>query len=192
MFAAWKQAWKDAVENFYRELDPDHYGPASDRMTSAMKRDIDTARASLRRVEADLARASQGLALELENETDCRRRESLARKIDDLETARIAEEFAARHAERATILRRKTDALTAERDLLRRDLDSMLATLHRLDPGADHPPTPAGWDRPDQYDAPEPPLAAATPVDTDFERLEREARERAAEARLRELKEKLR
>lgn len=192
MFAAWKQAWKDAVENFYRELDPDRYGPASRGMTSAMRRDLDTARASLRRVEADLAHTRQALALELEHEADCRRRETLASKIDDFETARLAAEYATRHAERAAILRQKADALTAECDLLRRDLDSMLNTLQRLDPGAGQDTTPADWDQTDEHYAPEPPPTASSAAEPEFERLEREARERAAEARLQELKEKLR
>lgn len=175
------------MENFRRELDPDLYGPASDRMTDAMRRDIATTRKSLRRVERDLAATRHELAKELENEEKCRRREQLARGIDDHETARIAVEYAERHAERAAVLRRKADALNAERDLLRRDLDAMLATLDQVDPGNDLPPH---QDYDHQFDS-----TAVDPeadgIEADFDRLEQQARERAAEARLEELKRKL-
>lgn len=187
MFAALKQAWKEAVENFRRELDPERYGQAFDHMNDAMRREFDTTRNSLRRVENDLAATHRDLDRELENEESCRRREKLARGINDLETARIAAEYAERHAERAAVLRRKADALSAERDLLRRDLNEMLATLDRLDPGTDQPAGQVGQDRFDPYTtAPD-----ADGIEADFDRLEQEARERAAEARLNELKQKL-
>lgn len=189
MFDAWIRAWKDAVENFRRELDPELYGPASHRMTDAMRRDIATARHALHRVERELDTTRRDLARELENEENCRRREQLARGIDDLETAHIAAEYARRHAERAAVLRRKVDVLTAERDLLRRDLDAMLASIQQLDPGSDLPPRDADASRFGPTTHPD--IDDDDGIEADFDRLNRQARERAAEARLEELKRKL-
>jgi phage shock protein A len=149
-----------------------------------MRRDLDSAHATLRRVDADLGEARRALAREGEDEARCHRQAGLARQIGDDETARVAAEYAARHAERAAIIRQKLNALTAERELLGRDLDSMRKTFAELAPGMNPEDQPRGTTS--SY--------ADGPVgnDTAFRRLEEEARERAAEARLEELKRKLR
>jgi hypothetical protein len=207
MFKTWKQAWKDAVENFRRELDPERYDarhgqPAPEDRAAAMRRDLESAQSARRRLEADLDDARQNLAREREEEERCRRRAALARQIEDDETARIALEYAARHAERAAVLQQKLAALTAERDLLQRDLDVMQAALAEFAPPG--PSTGAHLGEESDHHAagsnssPRPPPDSSlddeveTNEDDAFQRLEREARERAAEARLEELKRKLR
>jgi hypothetical protein len=174
------------VDNFRRELDPDGYAPATgrqgaapDRRAAAMRRDVASAESSIRRVETELDDARRNLSEEREAEERCRRREILARQIEDDETARIAAEYAARHAERAAVLRQKIEALAAERDLLRRDLDVMRAALAELAPASVHTGAHLGHE-------------AEPHDDAEFRRLEEEARERAAEARLEELKRKMR
>lgn len=189
MFETWKQAWRDAVENFRRELDPERYAAETDRRTAAMRRDLASARARSRQIEKEIAATSLEVTRERDLLARCQHRETLARRIEDHETARIAAEFAARHAERASILQQKLDALTAEHALLQRDLDAMQVTLDELAPGVaaddDESTTTAGT----------PPGAHAEAdqfYDTEFRRLDEEARERAAEARLEELKKKMR
>lgn len=194
MFEAWKQAWRDAVENFRRELDPERYAAVSDRRAAAMRRDLAHARSRARRLQAEIDTTRRQLTHEREEENRCRHRETLARRIDDHETARIASEYAARHAERAAVLQQKADALAAEYALLERELQAMRQALAKLAPAAEAADEsaleedtkaaspeagPAGQDRSSHYD-------------TEFERLEDEARERAAEARLEELKRKMR
>jgi hypothetical protein len=174
MFKAWKQAWKEAVDNFRRELDPERYGAAR---AAAMRRDLARAESELERLEGDLARSRSALEAERAEEARCRRQEALATNIADHETARLAAQYAARHAERAAVLEQKVHALEAEHALMQRDLEQMSATLGTVAPDP----------------APDTPLAdEADRNDADFHRLEQEARERAAEARLEELKRRMR
>lgn len=160
------------MENFRRELDPERYAAEANRQATAMRRDLDRAESYARRLRTELETARRELAQQLDEEQRCRHREILARRIDDLETAQLAADYAARHAEHAAVLRQKADALTAELHLLERDLQTMRQTLTELPPTTT--PTPDDED------------------DTAFHHLEAEARERAAEARLEELKRKLR
>jgi hypothetical protein len=109
----------------------------------------------------------------------------MARRIGDEETVRIAVEFATRHAQRAGVLERKAEVFMEEHALLTRDLESMQQTLQergaKIDAGrtagaiADVDPDP---EREQQK--------------RDFSRLEKNAKERAAEERLEELKRKMR
>lgn len=207
MFEDWKQAWRQAVENFQRELDDDR----GDDATRAMRRDERTTADALRRLDSELATARKNAATERNAEAVCLRREGLARNIGDTETADIAAEYATRHAERATILERKADVLEAERAMLVRDLDRMRAALaaRKPDPqvapgGTDAGPADTSGDdpagsRPGAGVADSGPTTRAEARQTErerdehnFRKMEREARERAAEARLEELKRKLR
>ena len=183
MFADWKQAWREAVANFQRELDHD----GGDEGTRAMRRDERTTSDALRRLDSELGTARSNAAAERESESVCRRRGDFAHDIGDEETARIALEYAERHAERALILERKVEVLEAERGLLVRDLERMRTALAAR---VGDPQVAAGA-------APRPAAAEAVRTeqerdDHNFRKMEREARERAADARLEELKRKLR
>ncbi len=185
MFEDWKQAWREAVANFQRELDED----GGDDTTRAMRRDERTTADALRRLDSELDTARRNAAAEREEEGVCRRREGLAHKIGDAETARVAAEYAERHAQRAVILERKVEVLEAERGLLLQDLERMRAALAAR--GTD-PQVSAGAGA---NEGPTRSEAASTEREREehnFRRMEREARERAAEARLEELKRKLR
>lgn len=181
MFEDWKQAWRQAVENFRRELEDGEAGAASPNVR-AMHRDIVSARGALEKLETELRRTRREAEKEREQEAVCRRREGLARNIGDAETARLALEFAGRHAERAVVLERKAEVLDEERALLERDLTEMQTTLEAQ---------PGGTATFDGYRAPEE-LEQRVRQDRAFEELDREARERAAEQRLEELKRKMR
>lgn len=117
-----KSAWREAVDNFWRELRADAVEP--DRL-EAMRRDIERAREELRGVRERLRRTRRALREERAEERACNRRARLAEEIDDAVTARVARRYAARHEERRALLERKVDLLEAERDLRRRELDEM-------------------------------------------------------------------
>jgi phage shock protein A len=181
MFDDLMRAWREAVDNFRREMEDDDSG--HDTQTRSMQQQYATAREVLERLDIEIRRSKRQAGEERENEVVCRRREEMARKIGDEETVRIAVEFAARHAERAGVLERKTEVFVEEHTLLTRDLESMKQTLEERGAKIE-----AGW------------TSGAIPeVDPareqqkrDFSRLERNAKERAAEERLEELKRKMR
>lgn len=192
MFDDWKEAWRAAVENFQRELE----GDDGDDATRAMRRDERLAADALRRLDAELSAARANAARERDAEKICRRREGMARDIADDETARIAGEYAVRHAERAVVLERKVEVLVAERDLLVRDLEQMRSALAaRAADSQVHAGERDGIAGGGPDTGPHGPVADPSGHERDdhnFRKMEREARERAAEARLEELKRKLR
>ena len=177
MFEEWKNAWREAVENFRREAGVAGAGAGA----AGAVREVYSARTALRQLEFEARRAERELAHERAEEETCRRRESMAVRIGDDETARIAADHAARHGERAAILARKVEVLQAELALRTRELQEMEAQV-----------TAAGGDataEPPPRSVPEP--GAREREDVDFHRMEREARERAAEAKLEELKRRM-
>lgn len=181
MFDDWKQAWRDAVENFHREAGG---GDAPPRIR-AMERELTSVSGALGRLDEEIRRTRRDLEKEREAEQVCRRREGLARAVNDEETVRIAAEYAQRHAERADVLDRKIVVLDEERALLSRDVDEMRRTLRELAPSAPAPGVGDGTAT----------SSSASHDDTharDFSRMEREARERAADEKLEELKRRMR
>lgn len=185
MFEDWKKAWQEAVENFRYELNRFEEGTApADERLRAMDRDLAAARQQLRKLEQELRGTRQEIGEEQEAERVCRRREALARGIGDQDTARVAAEFATRHAERAVLLGRKVEILEAERALRARDLEEMETQLRQRVQTAQQRSAidQAARASDADHDA----------QDEEFRRLEREARERAASSRLEELKRRMR
>lgn len=178
MFEDWKKAWREAVENFRRELEGAD-GDVSAHVR-AMRRETVSARGALAKLLDEIRRTRRQAENERELEQVCRRREGLARDVNDDETVRVAREYAARHAERGAVLERKVEVLEQEHALLARDLDSMEHVL------AAHPDTAVGA---------APGVDALDPrdrTDRDFGQLEQEAREKAAAQQLEELKRRMR
>ena len=124
MFREFKRAWKETVDNFWRELE----GDATDG-TGAAYREVARVRNQLDELDDAIAETRQRLAHENEQVKVCVRREKMAEEIGDTETARVAAEYRERHGERASVLRQKLDALEAERGLCRRDLAEMEKAL---------------------------------------------------------------
>lgn len=171
MFEEFRRAWRDAVENFWRELRADEEGAAG-----AIYREVRRARSQLDRLDAEVGDALRRLKEERKQVSICERRARLARDIGDAETARVASEYARRHLERAAVLERKAEALEAERGLCRRDLDEMERALQDA--------RVASADRTlDDLDR--------DPAEDAFRTLEQTSRDRAAAERLEELKRRM-
>ncbi|HSJ14292.1 MAG TPA: hypothetical protein VK939_07745 [Longimicrobiales bacterium] len=177
MFDDWKRAWREAVANFQRELGAEEDGTSGHYQS--LRRELATARGALQRLESEIETVGRNAAAERESEQVCRRREGMATAIGDVETARIAAEYAARHAERAAVLERKVEVLGAERTLLVRDLEVMAAAVAEAAPSV----TDAG---------PGGLLDDDEAREWERRRLDRLQRERDADARLEELKRRMR
>jgi hypothetical protein len=181
MIDDWKRAWRQAVENFQREV---HDGtPGAPPRVRAMERELVSAAGALSKLDEEIRRTRISVESELKEEQVCRRREGLARNVEDEETARIAAEYAARHAERAAVLTRKLAILDEERALLARDVESMRTLIAQAAPAAaSGAPAAVGGAASDPLGEPD---------EREFSRLDREARERAAAERLEELKRRM-
>jgi phage shock protein A len=102
-------------------------------LLSSMRRELTEARAALPLYGEDVARIGVDLRREKQLLEDCERRGTAAERIGDAETARIAAEFAGRHAERASVLERKLGAAEAERELREREADEMAIQYREAD-----------------------------------------------------------
>ena len=87
------------------------------------------ARAALDEMGTQIAKTERRLERERQQLEDAERRGKLAEGIKDWETAEIAEQFAAKHRERADILQRKLEAQRAEMRLGERELSQMREQL---------------------------------------------------------------
>lgn len=90
-----------------------------------MRREMVAARTALPEYEVAVRQAAAELETERRALVDCRRRRVLAGRIGDAETMRVADEFAARHAERAGVLEHKREAARAEWKLRGREVEEM-------------------------------------------------------------------
>ncbi len=94
-------------------------------LLSAMRREMVEARATVPLLEEAVASARSALERERRALVDVERRRGLAERIDDAETVRVADEFAARHRARIAVLEDKVRAAEAERDLRKREVAEM-------------------------------------------------------------------
>lgn len=199
MFKDWKQAWQQAVENFQRELGDDD-SPSGSPQIGSMRSDLGKAKAALQGLAEDLVETRKEVAAEEEAERTCIRRKELAERIGDQETVRLAEEWAQRHSQRADLLRRKVEILAAELEMRREELRRMEVALEDAVKTVTAGGATAGGAAPGEAaagsvggastNAPEP-NPERSRQDAAFRRLDQEARERAAQARLEELKKRM-
>lgn len=129
MFEDLKRAFREAVDNFKEELHRDEIPETVDRLLKGMHQEAADARAHVKSLEEEVRRTLERASLEEEEAATCRRRERMAREIDDGETARIAGEFAEKHEKRQRVLERKALALQEELDLRQAELAEMLARI---------------------------------------------------------------
>lgn len=170
MFREFKRAWRQAVDNFWQELEADSgEGEGAYREVGRVRNQLDG-------LEDAVAETRQRLAHEQEQVRVCVRRKRMADEIGDAETARIAEQYRGRHQERASVLERKLEALEAEQRLCLRDLDEMEKALQ------------AGRVRSARADLED---LNRHPREDEFRNLEESDRTRSAEERLEELKRRM-
>lgn len=179
-----RNAWREAVRNFRRELSADldeGADPTATRDDHRVRTTIQTAERELRRLEEELRNTRRHLEEERAAAERCLRRESLARAIGDTETAQLGARFAARHAEKAALLERKADVLSAELGMREREMDEMRAALAARRRAAATSDQQADISA---FNAIEEDLRG----DAEFRDLQQQEREREAAARVEELK----
>jgi phage shock protein A len=127
MFENLRHAFKEAVDNFKEELNRDEIPDVVDGLLRQMQEEVTDAQAHVRTLEEQIKKALQLAELEGKEVATCRRRETMARRIGDEETARVAAEYAEKHEKRKRIQEQKALALRAELELKRGEVQDMLA-----------------------------------------------------------------
>lgn len=126
MFENLREAFREAVRNFREELNRDEVPDAVDRLLHRMQEEVTDAQSQLHVLDDQIRRALQAARREQEEVVTCRRREAMARRIGDEETARIAREFAEKHERRRQVQERKARALGDELEMRRAEVEEML------------------------------------------------------------------
>lgn len=126
MFDNLRRAFREAVDNFNRELERDAVPEAMDGLLKGMEQEAVSAKSGLEALRKDLEVTRKRAAAEKREAEVCRRREELARKIGDVETADIAAKFGERHERRCQVLAEKGDAIQAEVRLQESEFAEML------------------------------------------------------------------
>lgn len=129
MFESLREAFREAVDNFRTELNRDDVPEAADRLLRAMGDEVVRARTVLKKLESDLERVREEAKREEADARTCLRREEMARRIEDDETADVARRYAARHVRRKDLLDEKASILSRELEDRRREVEEMLERL---------------------------------------------------------------
>jgi phage shock protein A len=124
-----RAAFRQAIENFNRELHRDQIPENVDKLLAGMQKELVDARAQVSNLEAQIERARAQADHEAEQAKACRRREEMARRIEDTETADLAAEYGAKHERRHALLTQKAAALEEELSFRKRDAEDMLERL---------------------------------------------------------------
>jgi hypothetical protein len=116
---------------------------------AALQAAVIEAKVAVGHLRDGIAATERELALEQKHWGDAERRGELARQIPDPETVAIAERFAAKHRERATVLERKLSVQKDELVLAERELAEMTEALKSPtgEPDADDPALKIRMDR---------------------------------------------
>ena len=129
MFDNLRNAFREAVDNFNKELNRDDVPDVVDGLLKQMYQEASDAKAQLFTLEEQIKKAIQLSEMEEKEALTCRRREEMALKIGDEETAKVAAEFAEKHEKRREIQAKKALALRAELELKRGELEDMMVQL---------------------------------------------------------------
>jgi phage shock protein A len=133
MFREIQKLFQTSWEAFQAEVSRREPEDEVAELLSLMRREMVAARAALPEFETAQRQAHAELERERAALTDCHRRRDLAARIGDTETARVADEFAARHTGRITVLEQKLAATSAELELRRRETEEMMSRYRQAD-----------------------------------------------------------
>jgi phage shock protein A len=129
MFENLRNAFREAIDNFNEELSRDEVPEVVDGLLRQMHEEVTDSKTQLYTLEEQIKKAIQLSEMEEKEAATCRRREEMARKIGDEETATVAAEYAEKHEKRREIQARKALALREELELKRGEVEDMMVKL---------------------------------------------------------------
>ena len=125
MFEDLRSAFREAYENFNKELNREHVPVTVNRLIGGMVDQITDVKAEVVNLGSQIGKALAEAEKERAEAVTARRRERMAREIGDRETADVAAQFAEKHEEHQQLLEQKAKALQAELDFRRQEVEEM-------------------------------------------------------------------
>ncbi|MGE0158446.1 MAG: hypothetical protein AB7T31_03485 [Gemmatimonadales bacterium] len=129
MFDDLRDAFREALENFNKELKRDRVPETVDELLAGMTRELTDELAQIRGLEADLERTVATATREKDAAAVNRRREQMAKGIGDDETAALAAQHAAKNEGHHVVLEKKAQAIREEIAFRRQSFDEMSLQL---------------------------------------------------------------
>lgn len=126
MFENLRAAFREAVDNFNKELNRDQVPEAVDKLLKGMIDEVTEAKTLLHDLETAIQRAKAEAQREKKEAATALRRQSMAEGIGDEETARVAGEYAEKCVRRQTVLEQKAEALEEELEVRKAEIEEML------------------------------------------------------------------
>jgi phage shock protein A len=114
MFEGLRSAFREAIENFNKELSREHIPESVDRLIVGMRDEIAEAKVQIGDLEKQIERTRAAVEKVKQEAATYRRRERMARDIEDGETAAVAADFAEKQEEHHRVLLQKVTAFEAE------------------------------------------------------------------------------
>jgi hypothetical protein len=130
MFDELRAAFREALENFNKELSRDNVSDAADQLLLGMRQEIVDEKTAVSGVEAELETTRATIARLSAEAATARRRGEMARGIDDRETERLAADFVTKAEAHIAVLEKKEEALVAESTFRRRTVEEMVTRFH--------------------------------------------------------------
>ena len=144
MFDNLRRAFREAVDNFNKELDRDAVPEAVDKLLRGMQREAVDAKAALEGLRKQVAAARKRADEESHNAETCERREAMARDIGDTDTADLAATYREKHAARSKVLSDKATAIEAEIRLQEAEYTEMMSQIRKARANRDRLASTAG------------------------------------------------
>lgn len=130
MFDELRAAFREALDNFNKELHRDQVPETFDKLLIGMKREIVDEKAEVSGLASQLEKTTADIAKLRDQRDTARRREEMAREIEDDDTVKIAAEFATKAEGHLQVLAKKEAALREELTFRERTLEEMTARFH--------------------------------------------------------------
>ena len=130
MFDELRAAFREALDNFNKELSRENVSDTADRLLVGMRNEIVSEKAAVAGVGEELEKTRSQIERLTRDVATARRREEMARGIDDEETVRLAAEFATKAEAHLAVLRKKEEALAEELSFRERTVEEMFARFN--------------------------------------------------------------
>ena len=129
MFENLRDAFREAVDNFKEEIRREDVPEAVDTLLRGMKAEVADKKAYARGLEVEIEQTLAKVKREQTNTETALRRQKLAQDIGDAETAKVAGDYAEKHARTLTVLEQKAKALQDELKVTEAEVTEMMTQL---------------------------------------------------------------
>ena len=130
MFEDLRAAFREALDNFNKELNRDQVSETADKLLIGMKNEIADEKAQVAGLADQLEKTRTQIERLEKDAATARRRGDLAKEIEDNETVALAAEYAAKAEGHRLVLEKKAAALAEELDFRQRTVDEMYERFH--------------------------------------------------------------